>query len=378
MTTSRQNFFKAHWDWLVALAGLLMLGFAAFYLIQAIEQTPEDAKASYDAFKKGLNPPRESVEPVNLDLPQKAFKELKAPSKLQALDPKKKSFLGSERRVFCQKGDESSKKEACGRPIPADAELCPYADCRMKQHVAKVEVDSDGDGLPNDWEKKYALNPNDSTDADKDADNDGFTNREEFEAKTDPRDPKDHPDYWDSLAVAGQAQETTLPFWFKNHSSAGNRGTRYYFQMLDKNGNDLKRYGTADALKDEEVVFKQVGKTGFKTGFFVGDFAKKTEMREIAGSKGLKKSVDVSTLELVRKADGKKLSVTINVRHIPIETQVPLKYTRGQSSWDKTVSEGTEFDLNGEKFRVVKLKTSEKGSEVTVENVKTKKQKVIR
>jgi hypothetical protein len=370
MTPSRQNFFKAHWDWLVALAGLLMLGFAGFYLVQSIKQTSDDAKAAYDSFKSGMPRPREAVEPADLSLAQKAFKELKAPSKLPALDPKKKSFLGSERRVFCQKGDDSSKKEACGRPIPADAEVCPFPDCGMKQHVAKVEVDSDGDGLPNDWEKKYGLNPNDSTDADKDADKDGFTNREEFEAKTDPRDPKDHPDYMDSLSVAGAAQETTLSFWFKDHSPAGNRGTRFSFQMLDKSGNDLKGFNTTlRALKDEQIG---------KTGFFVGEFTKKSEMREIAGSKGLKKPEDVSTLVLVRKADGKKLTVTRGVRHIPIETEVPLKYTRGQNSWDKTVSEGSELDLNGEKYRVVKLKVSDQGSEVTVENAKTKKQKVIR
>ena len=368
MTTSRQNFFKAHWDWLVALAGLLMLGFAGFYLVQSIEQTSDDAKAAYDSFKSGMPRPREAVEPADLSLPQKAFKELKAPSKLPALDPKKKSFLGSERRVFCQKGDDSSKKEACGRPIPADAEVCPFPDCGMKQHVAKVEVDSDGDGLPNDWEKKYGLNPNDPTDADKDADGDGFTNREEFEAKTDPRDPKDHPAYWDSLSVAGAAQQTTLPFWFKSYSPIRN-GYRYTFQLLDKSGNDLKGYGTVSAIKDEQIG---------KTGFFVGEFSKKSEMREIAGSKGLKKSVDVSVVELVRKADGKKMDVTISVRVNPIETQVPLKYTRGQNSWDKTVSEGTELDLNGEKYRVVKLKVSDQGSEVTVENAKTKKQKVIR
>ncbi|HLP76968.1 MAG TPA: thrombospondin type 3 repeat-containing protein, partial [Candidatus Paceibacterota bacterium] len=46
--------------------------------------------------------------------------------------------------------------------------------------------DSDGDGMPDGWEKKYHLNPNDPSDAAKDADADGYTNVEEFLNGTDP------------------------------------------------------------------------------------------------------------------------------------------------------------------------------------------------
>ena len=78
------------------------------------------------------------------------------------------------------------------------------------------------------------------------------------------------------------------------------------------------------------------------------------------------------------KADGKKISAIIGVRKIPVETQVDLSYDRGKASWKKTVSVGTEIDLNGEKYLVRKLNAGAKGCEVTVENAKTKKQKVIR
>jgi hypothetical protein len=40
--------------------------------------------------------------------------------------------------------------------------------------------DADQDGLPDDWEKKRGLNPNDSSDATADRDGDGYTNIEEF------------------------------------------------------------------------------------------------------------------------------------------------------------------------------------------------------
>lgn len=368
MATSKQNFFQAHWDWLVALVGVAALVAAGAYLAISIGQSPEDAASAYEARLNAITPSHEGVAPVDLDVLQKAYRVVKTPPSLKSVDSKKGNFLASERRVFCQKGDEASKEKACGRPIPADCEVCPI--CGMKQHVVKVEADSDKDGLPNDWEKKYGLNPNDPADAQLDADDDGFTNLEEFTAKTDPRNPKSHPDYFESLSVVGALQQTFLPFWFKNYTQI-RVGYRYYFQLLDKNGEDLKGYNaTANALEGE-----QVGKSGFQ----VGAFTKKSELRAIAGSKtGAKKSVDVSTIELVRKADGKKISVAIGVRKIPVETQVDLSYDRGKASWKKTVSVGTEIDLNGEKYVVRKLNAGEKGCEVTVEDAKTKKQKVIR
>ncbi len=49
--------------------------------------------------------------------------------------------------------------------------------------------DSDGDGLPNDWEIAHGLDPNSPDDAGLDADSDGFTNSQEYQAGTDPQDP---------------------------------------------------------------------------------------------------------------------------------------------------------------------------------------------
>lgn len=46
--------------------------------------------------------------------------------------------------------------------------------------------DRDGDRIPDDWEIRYGLNPDNPADAEDDPDNDGENNRAEFTADSDP------------------------------------------------------------------------------------------------------------------------------------------------------------------------------------------------
>ncbi|HYK01225.1 MAG TPA: Ig-like domain-containing protein [Thermoanaerobaculia bacterium] len=56
----------------------------------------------------------------------------------------------------------------------------------LRISIATGPLDSDRDGLPDDWERTYGLNPNNPGDATLDGDGDGLDNRAEFAAGTDP------------------------------------------------------------------------------------------------------------------------------------------------------------------------------------------------
>jgi pectate lyase len=51
---------------------------------------------------------------------------------------------------------------------------------------AEAPQDSDNDGMPDEWERRFKLNPQDSSDGPQDNDKDGYTNLEEFLNGTDP------------------------------------------------------------------------------------------------------------------------------------------------------------------------------------------------
>ena len=68
-------------------------------------------------------------------------------------------------------------------------------------------VDTDKDGMPDEWEKKYKLNPNDASDAIQDCNGDGYTNIEKYIHGINPKkktDWKDLKNNHDTLAKKGK------------------------------------------------------------------------------------------------------------------------------------------------------------------------------
>lgn len=351
-----KGFFAAHWDWLVAGLGILaLLGGVITLCLPAGDDEGDFGGSAARGKKDGL---------AEVDL--KPYADLvtrfSTPAKVTEPSETGDSYLASGRRVFCEQGEMGSEKKACGRPIPFGIKVCPYADCGVKQpEEIKVEVDTDGDGLFDEWEKKYGLNPNDPSDADTDLDNDGFTNIEERDAGTDPTDPASHPDYRDSLQLALPLKQTTLPFYFERVMPLPGGVYRFYFKDPNKK-NDYGQKGLVYSPKAGEDIGK--------TGFVVKSYQHKTAMREIAADKTsqkLKREVDVSTATIERKADKKVVVIALNEMNKPIDIQAKLVYERGTTK-ELLVVKGDVIDLNGTKFTIEDISREGKKVKVVVAN----------
>lgn len=94
--------------------------------------------------------------------------------------------------------DGDNQGDACDSDIDGDtianaADNCPLIVNTNQNNFDgdsqgdACDSDDDNDGLPDDYETANGLNPLDPSDASADADNDGFSNIEEFEAGSDPQ-----------------------------------------------------------------------------------------------------------------------------------------------------------------------------------------------
>ena len=360
---SEKGFLSAHWDWLlVGVAALALVG-GVVVMTVVCSGDPEEAAAEASAeIRRGSK--KDGVQSVDMADYQAVLKVFSKPSKAMTPAESEQSFLASGRRVFCEAGDPHSEKKGCGRPIPFGVKVCTYADCGVVQpSEIKINLDSDGDGLPDEYENKYGLDPKNPADIDEDKDGDGFTNMEEFTAGTDPSDPKSHPDYLDSLKLVLPLKETFLPFHCERVAPLPGGDFRFYFKDMSKK-NAYGKLGLGYDMKTGENIGK--------TDFVVKGYEKKTKKVKIAAGKGekaLEREVDASEVTIERKSDRKKLVLVVgaNKQKVAVDAKATLVYERNGTK-EFVVVPGDTIDLNGTKYTVAEIKRVGKGAKVTLEN----------
>ena len=96
-------------------------------------------------------------------------------------------------------------------PIPYEAEICPFSNIPQP---AMNQLDRDGDGITDDWELEYGLDKYNAADALTDLDEDGFSNLEEFQSKTNPIDSALHPPYVTKLRFI-ERKDVPFPLVFQ-------------------------------------------------------------------------------------------------------------------------------------------------------------------
>lgn len=173
------SMLNVYYDKIIALAVLLVLLVSLLILLVRIGTD----QAEHERFKReieSLTAAHPQPDPLDLSTFEIARAKLREPFQLEAWE---RLVSTPERRVHCVN---------CVRPIPYDAELCPFC----------AYVQPDEDAPPSDaWEAEHGINPRDPSVMNADLDGDGFTVIEEYIFNTNPHDAASHPPPWVRMRV---------------------------------------------------------------------------------------------------------------------------------------------------------------------------------
>ena len=327
MAISHKNilaWFKMHYDKVLAVLALVFLLGSLLYLAVMIGAMHKNKK-EFEQEIRSYKPKHPNVDQINTKAFSDALSNIEHPLQLANEQWTNKMMFVPEKRVWCWDG--------CKKPIPFAATKCPF--CNTDQPVPRAEdktYDSDNDGMPDWWEKKYGLNPLDPSDADKDSDNDGFTNLEEYMAGTDPTDPNSHPPVTAKLRLARIDRD---PFKLRFKSVVTLPDGKLSFGLNLRGG--------------EKTYFAKLGEVIKGEGFKVIEYVQKKEEKTISGVG--KRMVDVSVLTLQR---GDKLIPLVKDQDVQWnEFTAQLLFTVDNSRYVVKIDQLIE--LKKEKFKVINI-----------------------
>ena len=227
----------------VALFGLLLSLILLIVMVGRERKKLEDLGREQEQ-SRNLSPSARLLDMAFLD---EGIEALHSPEQIPAWSNR---LMVAELRVRCVK---------CGRPIPVDADVCPFRNCGAQQPamLKAGRKDSDLDGLPDEWELKYGLGPN-ADDALQDADADGFTNLEEYQADSNPSDADAHPSYAEKLRVITIGR-TFMPLSFQGVQRLSTNDVRFLLKNKRLQRDTYAKLGdTVDGYKLVEYEEKKI------------------------------------------------------------------------------------------------------------------------
>ncbi|WP_455392653.1 hypothetical protein [[Eubacterium] cellulosolvens] len=192
------------------------------------------------------------------------------------------------------------------------------------EEFPKDEGDNDGDGIPNYWEAENSFDPNDASDAEEDADDDGYSNKEEYDAGTNP---------WSEASKPGAAELSITIVNPKNGENIPPGGIDDYYYIngtaAAQTGDPIidMQYRVVEAMNDEwEPVYDESE---------FGDYSEWSADRETATFSGFsaywaKGENTIEVKAFTEKGKNKTASVTVY-----FNTDQPKSDTDGDSMPDQ-------------------------------------------
>ncbi len=306
-----KTWYTANYEKLIVIAVLVALLFSALLLVVEIGQANRALDEARWDVEKGTRRPYKGVDTATYT---PFMESLEQPFQIRSFT---NNLLVSELRVLGINPNPEVRA-----PIPFDATVCPFTG--FPQPEAR-ERSSAGDGIPDGWKEQYGLDILSRDLASADLDGDGFTVYEEWQAKTDPIDPKSHPSYATKL----QLQRVVVrPFTLR-------------FQGVSEVAEGEIRFNLNDVRRGQSY-FAKVGDTveGFKV----------LRYRELTRP-GPMGPQDASVLVLERA--GKTIELRINQDYTEQERGAILTFLVDQS--EHRVTKGDSLTLMGQTLKVVDI-----------------------
>jgi len=243
MIAGAGSWMKKNYDRILAAAMLLvLLGSLLFLAVTA--QVQKAAQAEFDRERASMTPKFATALPADKTIFKDAIALMAAPVQSEEWTL---SLLTPEVRVSCTN---------CDRPIPYNATNCTFAICGAEQPAIEPTGNKDvnGNGIPDEWEKKYDLFSLNSDDVKGDPDDDGFSTKEEYEWQTNPKDAASHPPY-----VAKERVKAIHAIAFKMVFKAVSKaGGSQIFQINLRSGGRTYWAKLGEAVGEKKELFKVV------------------------------------------------------------------------------------------------------------------------
>jgi hypothetical protein len=345
------NFSLArHYDKAVAVVVLLVLLLSLFQLARQAADSREQLRRFIKSVDD-MRPKYANLEPQPTDPFDAALRSLRQPQTVRASTNDCGLFI-PQHRVWCV---------VCTYPIAFSATNCTF--CEARQPLSGTNqppvVDVEGKGIPNRWRIKYWNHPfhipEDKSRAEDDADADGFTNLEEFQADTNPRDPASHPELA-ALLRYKDLSTRQFPFVLMSASVMPDKSLLLIFNM--------KADGRTIPVKKGEMIGK--------TGIVYSNCTQRTE-RVLDPKVGVPMNVERYEAQLVRQSDGKMFVLRDKDPRATMEQEVQLTLTAAGKTTEYRVAADGILELDGQKYKVSVNGVDEKAPSVVIENILTGK-----